>query len=318
VALKKAGVGSIHVFNAYEGYSRQDKIFNKGEGISAMTMLKALDSLTDSHFGLNVHYLDRTGLASPFNGFKIYNVNAFVQVAEHQFDFIVKSLEGKNIEEEFRKHPLILLGPDDGAFQYVKEAKARLSRYIKEKYGLKVEVHYGYMDKIRISSTEVEINGNILSDGAKPIKGIADIKDCWALIIDDETSSGGTLLTATYVLNQEAGVAWHRILTGVVHGKLAMGLKPFRTGLTEYGIKQAIERGEDIKPDREFINTSKKRMPPRLFICTSSVALPDEFPNYLRVSIGPNIAHFIKFIERVVRRNIGNQVIDSARARTQI
>jgi len=316
VALRKAGVKSVHVFNAYEGYSRQDKKFNEGEGVSALTMLKAIDSLTDSHFALNVHYLDYTGLDSDrFDGIQIYNINAFIQISEHLFDFIAGSLKAGDIAKEFKKHPLLLLGPDDGAFQYIKEAKARLARYITEKYGINVQVHYGYLNKNRISGTEVEMKGGILSDGGEPITGIPDLKDCWVFIIDDETSSGGTLLTATYVLNEQFGVAWHRILTGVAHGKLAMGLEPFETGLTEDAIKQAIERNEEIKPQAEYVNTSKKRMPPRLFVCTSSVRLPDDFPENLRVSIGPNIAHFIK---RVVGRNVGQQIIDTSISRTQL
>ena len=313
-ALRKAGVRSVHLFNAYEGYSRQDKIFNKGEGVSALTMLKAIDGLTDNHFALNVHYLDSTGL-NRFDGIQIYNVNAFIQISEHLFDFIAGSLKAGDIAEEFKAHPLLLLGPDDGAFQYIKEAKVRLARYIREKYGINVQVRYGYLDKTRISGTEVKMKGEILSDKGKPITGIPDLKNCWVFIIDDETSSGSTLLTATYVLNQEVGVAWHRILTGVAHGKLAMGLKPFQAGLTEGDIKQAIERREEIKPQAEYVKTSKKHMPPRLFVCTSSVGLPDDFPEELSVSIGPNVAHFIK---RVVGSNTGQQIMDASMSRTQL
>ena len=312
VALRKAGVRSVHLFNAYEGYSRQDKVFNKGEGVSASTMLKAMDGLTDSHFALNVHYLNHTGI-NRFDGIQIYNVNAFIQISEHLFDFIAGSLKVGDIAEEFKAHPLLLLGPDDGAFQYIKEAKARLTRYIREKYGINVQVHYGYLDKTRISGTEVKMKGEVLSDDGKPITGIPDLKNCWVFIVDDETSSGGTLLTATYVLNKEVGVAWHRILTGVAHGKLAMGLKPFETGLTEDAIKQAIQRNEGIEPQPEYIKDSKKRMPPRLFVCTSSVHLPNDFPQELIVSIGPNIAHFVK---RVVGRNVGQQIMDIARSGT--
>ena len=314
LALRKAGVRSVHLFNAYEGYSRQDKIFNKGEGVSALTMLKAIDGLTDSHFALNVHYLDYTGF-NRFDGIQIYNVNAFIQISEHLFDFIASSLEAVDIAKEFKAHPLLLLGPDDGAFQYIKEAKASLEKYIIAKYGINVEVYYGYLDKTRISGTEVKMKGEVLSDDGKPITGIPDLKNCWVFIVDDETSSGGTLLTATYVLNKEVGVAWHRILTGVAHGKLAMGLKPFETGLTEDAIKQAIQRNEGIEPQPEYIKDSKKRMPPRLFVCTSSVHLPNDFPQELIVSIGPNIAHFVK---RVVGRNVGQQIMDIARSGTEL
>ncbi|MBU1887638.1 MAG: hypothetical protein KKB46_00375, partial [Candidatus Omnitrophica bacterium] len=288
--------------------------FNKGEGVSALTMLKAIDGLTDSHFALNVHYLDRAGLKR-FDGIQIYNVNALIQISEHLFDFIAGSLKAGKIAEEFKAHPLLLLGPDDGAFQYIKEAVAPLAKYIKEKYGVDVQVHHGYLDKTRISGTEVKMKSEILSDNGKPITGIPNLKDCWVFIIDDETSSGATLLTATYVLNKEVGVAWHRILTGVTHGKFAVGLKSFETGLTEDAIKQAIERNEEVKPQAEYIDTSKKRMPPRRFECTSSVGLPADFPEELRVSIGPNVAYFMK---RVVGRNTGQQIMDISRSRTQL
>lgn len=292
IALREGGVKSLSVISAYNGYSRQDKEFSKGEGISAETMVRASDILLDYNMGLNIHYADQSGLFH-IGGYNIHNLNSFIQVAENLFDIVVR-WEGKdNIKTEFSKHPILLVGPDEGAFGYVKEARDQLEHYIKDNYGIKLPVHWGYMDKERLGGKKVKISPRILGVDDQPIKGVV-AKDCWVFVLDDETSWGTTLFASDYALVRKAGIPWHRVLAGVVHGKLAQGLKPFETGWTQDDIIKALEKGEAVEPKPEYINEKEELMPPRLFICTRSVSLPDGFPEENSVSLGPIVAFAIK------------------------
>ncbi|MCX5687249.1 MAG: ribose-phosphate pyrophosphokinase-like domain-containing protein [Candidatus Omnitrophica bacterium] len=300
IALREAGVNTISLINTYEGYSRQDKEFNPGEAVSAETMLKTLDALVDNHMALNVHYADNSGKVENksdpnafVNKYTLYNLNAFVQLAENLFDRIAVWSE-RNLAEELNKHPLVLVGPDDGALGYAEEAAELLKNYIQKKYDIDITVNVGYMDKKRISGKEVQIEGRVLGKDGNSIATVSNIRDCWVMILDDETSWGTTLLASTYALVRKAGVAWSRVLTGVVHGKLARGSEPFITGHNENDIIAAVKNGVAIEPKQEYVNETKKLMPPRLFVTTKSIVLPKDFPEDQRVSIGLIVAHAAK------------------------
>lgn len=295
-ALRQAHIASISLINTYEGYSRQDKIFKSGEGVSAVTMLKMIDALVDNHMALNVHYGDNSGWVE-LGGYKLYNLNAFVQVAEKLFDVLVKQINQDNINlaEHLKAHPILLIGPDDGAFSYVGEASGVLKDYIQEHHGLGIDVYSGYLEKERISGTQVKIKGGIyfgLGEEKKIITtvGGVPISECWVFVLDDETSHGSTLLSATYVLVRELRVRWQRVFTGVVHGKLARGLEPFETGWSRERMKTAEE------PKANYINEEKRLMPPRLIVTSQSVTLLEGFPEEQTVGIGPLVSHAVKRI----------------------
>jgi len=292
IALRKAGISNVSLINTYEGYARQDKVFNEGEGISSVTMLKAVDFLLDHHMALNVHYADKSGLFV-FDGYEIYNLNAFIQVAEGLFDTVVGWLGRESLVENFKANPLLLVGPDDGALGYVKEAAERLKISIKEKYGIDIDVHFGYMDKIRLGGKKVKISGSVLTEKGQPIS-VVDPKDCWVFVLDDETSWGSTLFAADYALVRKAGVPWYRVLTGVVHAKLAQGLEPFKTGWKEQEILDAVKDGKDIEPKPEHIDESSEWMPPRLFMCTRTISLPLDHPDKSSTSVGQIVGFAVK------------------------
>ncbi len=289
VALRRAGVASISLVNTYEGYARQDKIFEAGEGVSAVTMSKITDALVDNHMALNIHYGKRSGWVQ-LEGYQLYNLNTFVQVAEKLVDVIAEWRSKDALAEEFQRHPILLISPDDGAFGYVQEAADLLPKYIKEKYNIDVEVHCGYMDKQRISATKVRIVPNVLGADGKPLRSVGDIKSCWAFVLDDETSQGSTILAATYALVRRLGIPWQRVLTGVVHGKLVRGLEPFETGWGKDQIKMATE------PKPTYINEDEGLMAPRLIVSTESLALSGDFPEEQKVSIGPIVGYAVKRI----------------------
>ncbi|MBM3255711.1 MAG: hypothetical protein FJZ08_05360, partial [Candidatus Omnitrophica bacterium] len=175
-----------------------------------------------------------------------------------------------------------------------------LEHYIQDNYGITVSMkgHSGYMDKVRTSSTSVNIPAYILSAPGEYLTrvGSMDINQCWVFLLDDETSWGTTNLSATYVLRMEMGFAWQRILSGVVHGKFAQGLEPFKSGLSEEEILAAIKEGTDLEPNPEYTNDQKKLMPTRLIVATKSVAKALALPEAQQVSIGPLISYAVKHV----------------------
>jgi phosphoribosylpyrophosphate synthetase len=310
LALRKAGVGSVSLINTYAGYSRQDKAFRAGEGISALTMLKIISALTDTYFVQNIHYGNKSGFVGlPGYPFKLYNVNAFVQLAESIFDFVVEQLDELTVikrikqiksrqkpgrlfvglidfiisqlrkiyvQRELKVHPIIVIAPDNGARKYVQEAAEILEHYIKDNYGITVRMrdHYGYMDKVRTSATSVQIPAYILFAPGERLARVnkVEVSECWVFLLDDETSWGTTLLSATYVLRRDMHFSWHRILSGPVHGKFANGLEPFRSGWSAEEILSAVKQGADIEPKPEYVDETRKLMPPRIVVSTKSVA----------------------------------------------
>ena len=134
-ALRDQNVGSISLLNSYEGYSRQDEAFVKGQAISAVTMLELINRLTDHHAAINVHYGSNEGLVSPgekgaeISGVRrilnrlwnlltgktrmrsgtseaLFNVNGFIIIAERMFEIAVREATGvdpKNLDDSEKK-----------------------------------------------------------------------------------------------------------------------------------------------------------------------------------------------------------------------
>jgi guanylate kinase len=71
-------------------------------------------------------------------------------------------------------------------------------------------------------------------------------------------------------------------------------MEPFYTGLEEGEILEAMKAGNNIEPDLKYINEAEGLMPPRLFLCTRSVSLPEGFPETNSASIGPIIGFAVK------------------------
>ncbi|MFC1804926.1 ribose-phosphate pyrophosphokinase-like domain-containing protein, partial [Candidatus Omnitrophota bacterium] len=333
-ALRNAGIEVITLINTYEGYCRQDKVFKGGEGISALTMAKITDSLVETHMAFNIHYGESSGWID-FYGYQLYNLNAFVQVAEGLFGLFSKMVAEvglNNLEEELKEHPLVLIAPDDGAEPYIREAARQLEHYIQVKYGLEVTIPCGFMDKVRVSDTKVSIPGYILKNPGrflnflsrafkirikKYLKSVAgvDIKDCWVFIIDDETSHGSTLLAAVFALVRKLGFAWPRILTGVVHGKLGRGYQPFVSGVTGREIDIAMEEGRRIEPKSEYINADKEHMPPRVLVATRSVDLHGKLPEEFKVPIDALINYAVR---RIMGREEASSPVNDDGAETGV
>lgn len=258
--LKKMGARSITVVNTYQGYARQDKIFKPGEGVIGYALLKVLNALSDYNIAINVHFGEKSGEVQLKNE-EVYNLNGFKYLARGVFDHIL----GDYSPEELRNKTLCLLAPDDGSYDYVKEAVQDMKEYLSQK-GINMRVVAGYLNKIRISSQRVVIKNNILGEGGKEL----DIpQDAFFIILDDETSTGMTVKVATYHLVNVLGFNWWHIYAGVVHGKFVEGMRRFFT------------EGEDHIPPRFIAALDTLQIPERIKVISIYPLLLNSLKEFL-------------------------------------
>jgi len=286
-SLRDAAVNSVSLINTYQGYARQERENKEGEGVSAHMILSALNRFLDRNFSINVHYakgsdmdislapeiwVTENGNKKIINRLqeeKVYNLNGFVQLGEKLMEIVKNGtadgkLQGVG-EEEFKKHPILLLAPDDGAFRYAQEAAKAIKEY-KEKYGEKIDIIAGYLDKERVGSSKVKFVGPVLGEAGQELK--IKLDDYWTFILDDETSTGGTVKGATYHIVQNLGADKKKIYSGVVHGKFATGLE-------------------------EFYITKDEEMLPQIIIALDTLPLPSSITS---ASSAPLISYAIKRI----------------------
>ena len=286
LALRDAGVKTISLCNTYQGYARQDKVFNIGQGISAYIILKIVNRLVDKNIMLTGHFGEKEGMSKLGGELlftkggeeiviklpeeRIYNINGFGEVAKKMVDIVIEKIG----IDRFKNNPLLLLSPDDGGFLYVNEIVDEIKEYILNKYKINIEVMAGYLEKKRISGWEVIITGPVLSNlGQKPVPLDipGGVKNAWIFILDDETSTGGTIKSAVFHLIEELGASWDNIYSGVVHGKFKIDMEEFYKRETE-----------------------GKKIPPQLIVTTESLSLPKDI---ITVSISPLILKAIEWIE---------------------
>lgn len=254
------GVKSVSLINTYQGYSRQDKEFEPGEGISAHTVVKTLNHFLDYNFPINVHYGTESGLTKlsekkekvgiyvtgetgkkeiinrikiAGRDFRVNNLNGFVQLGENIVDKIKHDLGKESFIHYLKNKPLLFLGPDKGSFPYVEEAAKIVEEKLREKYNLE-EVNNiilaGYLKKKRISPTDTEIKElEIYGKEDEPLGGVdyGKIKNYRIVLLDDETSTGSTIKNAVYHLTKILKADKEKIYGGVVHGKFVYGIDEF-------------------------------------------------------------------------------------------
>ena len=244
--LRKMGAGSITLVNTYEGYARQDKIFKPGEGVTGYALLKVLNALSDYNIAINVHFGEKSGdvsLKDRSGGEEevVYNLNGFRYLARGVFDHILEDYSPQELEGK----TLCLLAPDDGSYNYVKEAVQDMKEYLVQK-GINMRVVAGYLNKTRISSQRVVVENNILGERGEEL---SIPKDAFFIILDDETSTGMTVKVATYHLVKALGFNWWHIYAGIVHGKFVEGMRRFFT------------EGEDNTPPRFIASLDTLQIP---------------------------------------------------------
>jgi ribose-phosphate pyrophosphokinase len=150
----------INVVIPYMGYARQDKLFNKGEAISARAMAKTVAAQSlDRVFTINIHEKNI--------------LNHFTCPAT---DLDASALIGKYLSDLNLKRPL-LIAPDKG----VKEMVEKMAK------GLALD--HDVFDKTRFGGDTVSIKEKEM-----------DIKGRDVIIVDDMIATGGTMAEAVKIL----------------------------------------------------------------------------------------------------------------------
>lgn len=142
-ALKESGANKIITIIPYFGYARQDKIFQKGEVISAKTLAKLISINSNEIMTIDPH--------------KEHIMN-FFQISASSISAINDLsiyLKDKNLD--------IILAPDKGAIERVKKA-AKI-----------INCDYDYMEKTRINEYKIQIKPKNLDVKNKKIAIIDDI-----------------------------------------------------------------------------------------------------------------------------------------------
>ena len=171
-ALREMGVKRIITVIPYFGYSRQDKIFKPGEAISARAMVRHIEMNADYFIGMDLH---------SENVLKWFNIPT---VHLHATKPIAEWLKSKGVD--------MVISPDKGGY--------KRARYVANEMG----VEFDYLEKTRLSGTEVIIKPKNLDVNGKVVG-----------IVDDIISTGGTIARAADQLREQGA---KRIYAVCTHG----------------------------------------------------------------------------------------------------
>ncbi len=171
-ALRDEGVEKITLVVPYLAYARQDKKFNPGEAVSIRALAKIYSNIADKLITINPH---ETHIKDFFTIPFVYG-DAIPKLAEYVKDKL--------------DNPIVL-APDKGALEFAKTASKVLN------------AEYDYLEKTRLSPTEIQIAPKTL-----------DVNNRDVLIIDDIISTGGTMATAVKLLKEQGA---KKIISACVH-----------------------------------------------------------------------------------------------------
>jgi ribose-phosphate pyrophosphokinase len=143
-ALNDEGARSINLVAPYLAYARQDKKFNKGESISIRAFAKIYSNICDSIFTINPH---ETHIESFFDIPFMYG-DAVPELAK----YVQNKLNNP-----------VVLSPDKGAIELAKTASEILN------------CEYDYLEKTRISPTEINIAPKNLDVNGRDVLIVDDI-----------------------------------------------------------------------------------------------------------------------------------------------
>lgn len=142
-AIQEFRVRSLITVVPYFGYARQDKIFNKGEAISARALIQAIQRNTDTLLMVDVHNLS---ILTHFD-IPVENISGMLQIAQY--------LKDAGAE--------MVLSPDEGSV-----SRARIVGQI---IGTSVD----YLEKTRIDGETVKITTKMLDVYRKRVAIVDDI-----------------------------------------------------------------------------------------------------------------------------------------------
>jgi len=196
-ALREMGVKKIITVIPYFGYSRQDKIFKEGEAISARAMVKHIEMNADYFIGMDLH---------SENVLKWFDIPT---MHLHATKPIADWLKSKGVD--------MVISPDKGGYE-----RARL---VAEAMG----VEFDYLEKTRLSGTEVVIKPKNLDADGKTVG-----------IVDDIISTGGTIARASEQLREQGAKRIYAVCThGLFIGRAMENMKK----VNDFAATDTIESG---------------------------------------------------------------------------
>ena len=190
-----------HLVIPYMAYARQDKKFKDGEPVSARAIARLFKHNLVDCTTVNIHEPD----VLKYFGVPTKNISVGKDV-------------GAYIQTLGLNDPLIL-SPDDGALAFAKDV-ASVGGW-----------DCDYLDKTRISGTEVRMAPKKISSKSRPV-----------VIVDDIISTGGTIATAAGMLYEQGATD---VYAACVHGVLIGGAYSHLkvSGIREIFCSDTIERG---------------------------------------------------------------------------
>jgi len=154
-ALTDQGAREVVAVTPYMAYSRQDRVFTKGEALSAKTLLRMVDELSSRIITINTHFMRGYGEGS-FHKIRFTNLDALPLLV--------------NYMKVRMKNPMVI-APDAGGLGMAKHAAELL------------ECEFDHIKKKRLSGEEVSIETKTL-----------DVKNKDVLVVDDIIATGDTIL----------------------------------------------------------------------------------------------------------------------------
>ncbi len=142
-ALRERGARRIITVVPYFGYSRQDKIFKKGEAISARAIARHIQLYSDAFIGVDLH------AESILRWFDIPAMHL------HATKVIAKYLQEMDVD--------VVISPDKGGYE-----RARL-------VAESMNVDFDYLEKTRLSGDEVVIKPKSMDVAGKVVAIVDDI-----------------------------------------------------------------------------------------------------------------------------------------------
>lgn len=171
-AAHDQGARHITAVVPYFSYSRQDQVFKDGEIVSAKAVAQLIELKADRFITVDPHKEHILG----FFGIEAHGVSAVPLLAKH--------LETMGVDT--------VLAPDKGALDRAQFAAKCL------------DAQFDYMEKTRLSGTEVSMKAKSL-----------DVRGKTVAIIDDIISTGGTIATASAELKRQGAT---RVIAACTHG----------------------------------------------------------------------------------------------------
>ncbi|MEF8873666.1 MAG: ribose-phosphate diphosphokinase [Candidatus Thermoplasmatota archaeon] len=142
-ALKENGAGSIDIVVPYYSYARQDKLFEKGEAVSARAFAKRIELEGDSFYSIDLH----SEKITDFFEIDAKNLSAMPILARHAET----------------KEPDFLISPDEGGVERVKKAAQE------------IDLDWDYLEKKRIDASTVKIKPKKIDAKGKSVVILDDI-----------------------------------------------------------------------------------------------------------------------------------------------